>query len=219
MSFRTQVLVQLAAIAEQLGAAAPADGQFAAQVLDYLESIGVQIPAGLISSDADNALELGSDDKLYAASGGGGGFQFMSGTENPPTTEPDDTAVGAVYYNTSTKFSWNWNIGAQAWVAAPKVYRALLTQSGTDAPTAVVLENTLGDTLVWTYEESGSYKADGTVPYAEISTMVFVGNKSFGGGTGHAFAVGNIIVYSFDATGAPVDSTLSATPIEILVYP
>lgn len=68
-SFRSQVLIQLAAIAEQLGAAAPADGQFAAQVLEYLESIGVQLPAGLVSSDANNALTLGSDDKLFVAPG------------------------------------------------------------------------------------------------------------------------------------------------------
>ena len=32
----------------------------------------------------------------------------------------------------------------------PKVYRALLSQTGTAAPTATVLENTLGGTVVWT---------------------------------------------------------------------
>lgn len=39
----------------------------------------------------------------------------------------------------------------------PKVYRALLTQTGTDAPVATVLENTLGGTLVWTYADVGLY--------------------------------------------------------------
>jgi hypothetical protein len=35
-----------------------------------------------------------------------------------------------------------------------KVYSALLTQSGTDAPVAVILENTIGD-IVWTREDGG----------------------------------------------------------------
>lgn len=41
--------------------------------------------------------------------------------------------------------------------AVPKVYRALLTQSSTDAPTATVLENTLGGTVVWTRIDAGQY--------------------------------------------------------------
>ena len=38
-----------------------------------------------------------------------------------------------------------------------KVYSALLTQSGTDAPVATVLENTLGTSLVWSYNVQGVY--------------------------------------------------------------
>ena len=38
-----------------------------------------------------------------------------------------------------------------------KVYTALLSQSGTNAPTAVVLENTLGGTVVWTRNSTGLY--------------------------------------------------------------
>lgn len=37
------------------------------------------------------------------------------------------------------------------------VYTALLTQSGTDAPVATVLQNTLGGTVVWSYLGAGSY--------------------------------------------------------------
>ena len=39
------------------------------------------------------------------------------------------------------------------------VYTALLTQSGTDAPVATVLENTLGGTVVWSRDASGIYVA------------------------------------------------------------
>jgi len=38
-----------------------------------------------------------------------------------------------------------------------KVYRALLTQTGTDAPVATVLENTLGGDVVWTRDTVGIY--------------------------------------------------------------
>jgi len=41
--------------------------------------------------------------------------------------------------------------------STPLVYKALLTQTGTDAPVATVLENTLGGTPVWSYSSTGSY--------------------------------------------------------------
>lgn len=42
---------------------------------------------------------------------------------------------------------------------AVKVYRALLSQSGTDAPVATALENTLGGVPVWTRDDLGDYRA------------------------------------------------------------
>jgi len=41
-------------------------------------------------------------------------------------------------------------------LAGVSIYRALLTQTGTDAPEANVLENSLGD-IVWTYDNVGTY--------------------------------------------------------------
>ena len=40
----------------------------------------------------------------------------------------------------------------------PKVYKALLTQTGTTAPVATVLVNTLSDTPVWSYNGAGDYR-------------------------------------------------------------
>lgn len=39
-----------------------------------------------------------------------------------------------------------------------KVYKALLTQTGTNAPVATILENTLSGTPVWSYDAVGVYK-------------------------------------------------------------
>ena len=53
-----------------------------------------------------------------------------------------------------------------------KVYTALLTQEGTDAPVATVLENTLGEDIIWTRDSSGSY-------YGDTIGNVFTFNKTF----------------------------------------
>ena len=52
------------------------------------------------------------------------------------------------------------------------VYRALLSQSGTNAPTAIVLENTLGEVPTFSYVDVGVY---------ELNTVgnVFTTNKTF----------------------------------------
>lgn len=50
-----------------------------------------------------------------------------------------------------------WNDRPYLANSGVKVYDARLTQTGTNAPTATVLENTLGGTLVWTRNLAGSY--------------------------------------------------------------
>lgn len=111
-----------------------------------------------------------------------------------------------------------------------KKYRALLTQSSTDAPVPTVLENSLGAAVVWTYVGPGTY----------IGTLVgaFTANKTFpviatplqGNGVlntadiAHTSAdVLTIVTRQIDAAtpaGNPeTDGLLNATPVEILVYP
>lgn len=52
------------------------------------------------------------------------------------------------------------------------VYTATLVQSGTSAPTATVLENTLGGTVAWTYDSDGTY--EGALTGAFTSGKVFL---------------------------------------------
>ncbi len=58
-----------------------------------------------------------------------------------------------------------------------KVYRALLTQTGTDAPVATVLENTLGGTVVWTRDDTGLYTGTlaGAFPSATKTVLPPIG--------------------------------------------
>lgn len=56
-----------------------------------------------------------------------------------------------------------------------KVYTALLSQSGTDAPVATVLENTLGGEVIWSYDGQGTYIA--TLAEAFIENKTFLSNN------------------------------------------
>ncbi len=53
------------------------------------------------------------------------------------------------------------------------VYTALLTQSGTDAPVATVLENTLGGTVVWSYSDVGRYVGTLSGAFTSNKTAIF----------------------------------------------
>jgi hypothetical protein len=101
-----------------------------------------------------------------------------------------------------------------------KVYRAILNQSGTDAPVATVLENTIGD-IVWSRNSPGTYSG--------ILVGAFQANKTFYPtfGTSNSFNrvytnrlnddVMSVVSISEDLT-AYLDNELFNYPIEILVY-
>lgn len=101
-----------------------------------------------------------------------------------------------------------------------KVYTALLTQTGTAAPVATILENTLSNIIVWSYNSAGRY----------IGTLVgeFILNKTFtiiesGSSTAdvanHIEANGTdeLLVYSREAN-VGTNGILFQTSIEIKIY-
>jgi hypothetical protein len=111
-----------------------------------------------------------------------------------------------------------------------KVYRALLTQSGTDAPVATVLENTLGD-IVWSYLQQGDYT--GTLSGAFTANKTFfpipfiLGNDNGFGSAACAYGVikrNDINEIRINTIDTPIDQNningiLNNSSIEILVYP
>jgi hypothetical protein len=100
-----------------------------------------------------------------------------------------------------------------------KVYTALLTQSGTTAPVATVLENTIGN-IVWSYSTPGSYLA--------TLTGAFTNGKTFVSITGNAGGDGWVLfcdlsplpnalyLAQYDSAGLNVDNC--QCQIEIRVY-
>jgi hypothetical protein len=108
------------------------------------------------------------------------------------------------------------------------VYTALLTQSGTSAPVATVLENTLDGTVVWTYEGVGDYYATLAGAFDVTKTIVqYDPFAAFGGdGVVYARAFGGDIVgvqtkyNGWDGTfPSASNDMLTNAYIRILVYP
>lgn len=59
------------------------------------------------------------------------------------------------------------------------VYTALLSQTGTDAPVATVLENTLGFVPTYSYEDVGNYRINNTGGFTLNKTFVLLDNPLF----------------------------------------
>lgn len=110
---------------------------------------------------------------------------------------------------------------------AVKVYRALLTQSGTNAPVAVILENTLGAVPVWGYGGVGYYTLTLAGAFPDDKTLFFM--QKIAKVTSADFSVffdtspdiigietGRLVAGVFQAQDGKIDSP---TPFEISVYP
>lgn len=98
-----------------------------------------------------------------------------------------------------------------------QVYTALLTQVGTSAPTAIVLENTIGN-IVWSRNTVGVYA--GTLVGAFTANKSFcVTNLSDYGITVTNFGSEDLLnVETRNLSGGNVDDFLNKTSIEIRVY-
>lgn len=101
-----------------------------------------------------------------------------------------------------------------------KVYTALLTQSGTSAPTATVLENTIGS-IVWARSASGDY--NGTLTGAFTASKTFVSlTLNYAGTSVTGYGVRSndnvVLVQTIDATNTGVDNKLNVASLEIRVY-
>ena len=100
-----------------------------------------------------------------------------------------------------------------------KSYVALITQSGTAAPTVTILENTIGD-IVWSFQSNGEYfgTLTGAFPSGKVITL---SNqiKTLETITIQRKNDNDIAINTFNAlTGAGINGTLVNASIEIRVY-
>ena len=117
--------------------------------------------------------------------------------------------------------------------ASYKKYVGTLTQSNSDAPVAVVLENTLGS-ITWTYDSVGYYYGTLTGAFATATKVViFVGHQYFARETGGLIVTKEVVADRYDENSIYVataqfdavssgnvlaNAVLHNTPIEIRVY-
>ena len=101
-----------------------------------------------------------------------------------------------------------------------KVYTALLTQSGTNAPVATVLENTLGGEIIWSRNSVGIYTATLLRAFIDNKTTIqIIANI----GKGHTTVssvndVDSVFLGMVNTVNSLADDILGNTPIEIRVY-
>lgn len=110
-----------------------------------------------------------------------------------------------------------------------KVFRGLLTQSGTGAPFITILENTLGTTVTGSYSTVGTYiltLATG-IMFTSKTFFQFQLNTTNGTQTNTIRAglqsTNNLILYTYSVNASCCDvltnGLLTNAPFEIIVYP
>lgn len=102
-----------------------------------------------------------------------------------------------------------------------KVYSALLTQTGTSAPTSEILQNTLGLTPSFSYYNTGIYSINATSTFILSKTAVFGQNPTNGTINFDTVfdAPNKIYIYSRSSVGGGgVNGLFSKNYIEIRVY-
>lgn len=104
-----------------------------------------------------------------------------------------------------------------------KQYIALLTQTGTAAPTATILKNTLDGTPVWTRTGMGDYLCTLTDTFTNNKTTIYIQSTVQDYDViqpSSTLATGAFSIYTYyNGDGTFSDDILSKTPITITVYP
>lgn len=134
---------------------------------------------------------------------------------------PDPNYIGRFYLATDVGGGVLYRDNGSNWAYAGgrpyRVYTALLTQAGTNAPVATVLENTLGFTPVWSRYSAGDYKGTYVGGFPTARTTVLCQSN---------YAAKILAQCTFDffvelfvyGPNAVADDLLNNTPVEIRVY-
>jgi hypothetical protein len=115
--------------------------------------------------------------------------------------------------------------GVSGWTSAPtkKVYNALLTQSGTNPPDVIELENSLG-AVTWSYYSSGRYRLTLTDAFKADKYFAPMGVNGNNADTNTGYYANHSIEYYriddniIEVYVASGDDHLSLSPISIIVY-
>jgi hypothetical protein len=101
-----------------------------------------------------------------------------------------------------------------------KVYTALLTQTGTSAPTSIVLENTLGVEVTFSYSLVGQYYLEALGSLTIGKTWVTFNYVNSNGQTVSYLSksINGFSILTRNSIGITSDNILDSSEIEIRVY-
>ncbi len=172
----------------------------------------VQLP-----EEVDKALFLNDEGKLVLKDQDG--IVEDVGVSGPLPTGGTTGQILAKVDNTNYNTEW---VDTPSGGPSYLVYTALLMQTGTNPPTATVLENTLGFTPIWEYTGVGIYNTQ--QGFNLDKTVVITGNSRIGFINTGSVGPGKITITVNNASGTPSNGFggtfyLAYTPIEIRVYP
>lgn len=182
---------------------------------------------GLISAVSGVAKAYFYYESNYALVSGaaGVGVKIMANSADAVTVETTgvvkiNNLAGSGDAEVVTDLNGNLKRG-NAIVSGIKKYKAVLSQSGTNAPTAVVLENSLGGSVVWGYSSVGNYTATLSGAFTNNKTFVMV---STGGSIGNTFLRGyatstSVVSVNTSNTSGYIDGAMAPSFINIEVYP
>lgn len=161
-------------------------------------SIGVQGPAGSVTTVADAAARLA-----------------LTGL-----------SIGTEVYQADNGFFYKLQlVGGEAtaanWKPTPKAYRALLTQASTSDPVATVLENTLGGTPVPARAFAGAHQLELEGAFPAAKTFIMGTSQQLNKYPVLFRSSDDVIfldIYDSLSSGNQED-TFSQVRVEILVYP
>lgn len=109
------------------------------------------------------------------------------------TPKLTDVVLGVQYEEMKDPAVKNFSIGdivnlalEEVVIPAPayKVYTALLTQTGTNAPVATVLENTLGGTVTFSRNQAGQYNINSSALFGNTPPFIVLGSNREPANTG-----------------------------------
>jgi len=97
-----------------------------------------------------------------------------------------------------------------------KKYVAVISQTGSDAPTAIVLQNSIGD-VIWSRLSAGIYEL--TLNGAFTTDKVAYTTGGFYGFYGIGYNNNRLRIDQYDPTETPADGWITNATIDITIYP
>lgn len=224
----------------------------------YLETDGADLYPPLIintggSTDALRGVSFRFGGAEYGkivggAAGSGGAMDFWTGAADATAFRLRIAAAGNVGIGTTTipeKLTVNGHAQATGYKtpagtsqqalladgtvrALPKIYTAIINQSGTSDPTVTVLENTLGGTVVWARTAVGTYTGTLSGAFTSAKTVAFlqfnIDNDYTAGRTAVHPSIGRIDnntmrLETLTNAANAADDLLKNASVEIKVYP